>query len=375
MEQAGSRGPCPTAHRVPRARAVGCPSRAGWGWGCRVSRERGRQQTKPRTPWRATAAPPRLAGHCAPSAVPQGEGCEGPGRQLAALTPPTFPLPITPLSGDAVVILGPQTRPWGLAQGTGTQQNQESEWGGGPKPSHTAGSQDRAWASAQSRLGGSALPLAGCVTWDDVTQNETLKAQASAFSAVTWGQWPASQGADGSHRARLPGRRAAPGAAAAQERVARQNHHAGPTWAQWPSAQHSGSSWVWAECTSSTRVSPVGPPCRPQGVAWGGCVQLHRMETIVGYTGRRSGETQRSHPHFLHRCRVREMSEVGDEARHRWTGSGSQQLLGRRGCRHTPTPGCETQLGHLRHRANGRSGEDALPCGCLGVPGLLSAPR
>lgn len=180
MEQAGSRGPCPTAHRVPRARAVGCPSRAGWGWGCRVSRERGRQQTKPRTPWRATAAPPRLAGHCAPSAVPQGEGCEGPGRQLAALTPPTFPLPITPLGGDAMVILGPQTRPWGLAQGTGTQQNQESEWGGGPKPSHTAGSQDRAWASAQSWLGGSALPLAGCVTWDDVTQNETLKAQASA---------------------------------------------------------------------------------------------------------------------------------------------------------------------------------------------------
>lgn len=121
--------------------------------------------------------------------------------------------------------------------------------------------------------------------------------------------------------------------------------------------------------------APSAPRVGPRGWRGGGCVQLHRMETIVGYTGQRSGETQRSHPHFLHRCRVREMSEVGDEARHRWTGSGSQQLLGRRGCRHTPTPGCETQLGHLGHRANGRSGEDALPCGCLGVPGLLSAPR
>lgn len=143
-----------------------------------------------------------------------------------------------------------------------------------------------------------------------------------------------------------------------------------------------------AKCTTLWKLLGVGrmhvlnqgqprrpPVSAPGGGVGGGCVQLHGMETIVGYTGQRSGETQRSHPHFLHRCRVREMSEVGDEARHRWTGSGSQQLLGRRGCRHTPTPGCETQLGHLGHRANGRSGEDALPCGCLGVPGLLSAPR
>lgn len=194
-----------------------------------------------------------------------------------------------------MVILGPQTRPWGLAQGTGTQQNQESEWGGGPKPSHTAGSQDRAWASAQSRLGGSALPLAGCVTWDDVTQNETLKAQASAFSAVTWGQWPASQGADGSHRARLLGRRAAPGAAAAQERVAHQNHHAGPTWAQWPSAQHSGSSWVWAECTSSTRVSPVGPPCRPRGVVFSFTAWRRSWGTLGSAVARLRGVTPTSY--------------------------------------------------------------------------------
>lgn len=59
-------------------------------------------------------APPR---HSTPITVPQGEGREGPGRQLTVLPLPTLPLHVTPLGDDAVVVLGSQSRPWGLARG------------------------------------------------------------------------------------------------------------------------------------------------------------------------------------------------------------------------------------------------------------------
>lgn len=150
-------------------------------------------------------APPR---HSTPSAVPQGEGCEGPGHQLTVFSLPTFPLLVTSSGRQCRGHPGLTDEAVGTCpRGHGGQQSQESERGGGHEPSHAAGSQDRALASAQSRLDGSALPLASCVTWD-----KTLKTQASAFSAVKWGRWPASQGADDSHGARSQGLRAAPGA-------------------------------------------------------------------------------------------------------------------------------------------------------------------
>lgn len=82
---------------------------------------------------------------------------------------------------------------------------------------------------------------------------------------------------------------------------------AGSERARWPSAQRVCRTRVL------NRATPSAPASAPGGGVVG-CVRLHGLETSVGYTGRCSSETQKSHPPFPRPMLGSRKVEAGDEA-------------------------------------------------------------